>query len=261
MDDLMTSRELQQLLHVDRITIYRMLEDGRLPGFKVGGQWRFPRREVENWLQGQRASAQPPAPLAMATLEPALTLVTPASAGQSPLPACMQAVQDILAEACETVAVTVSTQGVPLTQVSRPCDFCSKIMSTEEGRRRCESSWQTLATQHAPVEPVRCHAGLSYLVHQVSVDGEPAAAVMIGQRPPQWAVPDHERVESLGQACGLPPETLGQALAELPVQSDESVRRATRLLRLTAKTFAEMGQERMQLLGRLQRIAEMTVLD
>lgn len=47
MDDLLTTRQLQDLLRVDRITIYRMLNDGRLRGFKVGGQWRFSPREVE----------------------------------------------------------------------------------------------------------------------------------------------------------------------------------------------------------------------
>jgi len=34
-------------LQVDRVTIYRMLEDGRLRGFNVRGEWRFHRHEVE----------------------------------------------------------------------------------------------------------------------------------------------------------------------------------------------------------------------
>ena len=54
--DLLTTRQLQELLQVDRVTIYRMLSDGRLTGFKVGGQWRFSRHEIEKWLQEQRAT-------------------------------------------------------------------------------------------------------------------------------------------------------------------------------------------------------------
>ena len=50
MDALLTVRHLQDLLQVDRITIYRMLDDGRLRGFKVGGQWRFSRQAIEGWL-------------------------------------------------------------------------------------------------------------------------------------------------------------------------------------------------------------------
>jgi excisionase family DNA binding protein len=255
----MTTRQLQHLLHVDRITIYRMQEEGRLPGFKVGGQWRFPRREVENWLQGQRLSG-PPA----AYSEPHLPPITPVTALQGPLPlSCLQAIQDILAEACETVAITVSPQGAPLTEVSRPSAFCAIIMSTEEGRRRCLASWQELAAAPGGGGFVPCHAGLSYLVHQVSVNGESAAVVLLGQlRPERLAPTDRKQhTEDLERACGLPSESLGQVLSELPAQSEDSLRRAARLLQLTARTFAEIGQERTQLLGRLQRIAEMTILD
>ena len=54
-DELMTTRDLQDFLQVDRTTIYSMLSEGRLPGFRVGGQWRFSRREIEDWLEEQRA--------------------------------------------------------------------------------------------------------------------------------------------------------------------------------------------------------------
>ncbi len=256
----MTTRQLQNLLHVDRITIYRMLEGGRLPGFKVGGQWRFPRREVENWLQGQRIS-NPAATSPEPSAEPASAA---ADNGQSPLPAaCMQAIQDILAEATETGAVTVSAQGLPLTAVSRPCAFCDAIMSTEEGRRRCSASWQALAGASAASDPIPCHAGLGYLVHQVNVNGETSASVMLGQLlTAPFAPADVERrAQELAQACGLPSESLRDALVKLSVQSRETLDRSGRLLCLTARTFEEIGQERMQLLGRLQRIAEMTVLD
>ena len=48
MDDLLTTRQVQQLLKVDRITVYRMVQDGRLKGIKIGQQWRFPLSEVEH---------------------------------------------------------------------------------------------------------------------------------------------------------------------------------------------------------------------
>jgi excisionase family DNA binding protein len=51
MTDLLTTRQVQEILKVDRITIYRMLQDGRLKGVKIGQQWRFARREVERLLQ------------------------------------------------------------------------------------------------------------------------------------------------------------------------------------------------------------------
>ncbi len=51
MTDLLTTKELQAILHVDRTTIYRMAESGRLPAVKVGDQWRFPRQQIDGWLR------------------------------------------------------------------------------------------------------------------------------------------------------------------------------------------------------------------
>ena len=53
MTDLLTTSEVQQILSVDRTTIYRMVESGRLPAIRVGKQWRFSRPEIERWLRGQ----------------------------------------------------------------------------------------------------------------------------------------------------------------------------------------------------------------
>src|SRR5512133_3232380 len=50
MNDLLTTRQVQEILKVDRITVYRMLNDGRLKGVKIGQQWRFPQNEVERLL-------------------------------------------------------------------------------------------------------------------------------------------------------------------------------------------------------------------
>ena len=47
MADLLTTNQVQTLLKVDRTTIYRMVEQGRLPAIRVGKQWRFSRPEIE----------------------------------------------------------------------------------------------------------------------------------------------------------------------------------------------------------------------
>ena len=46
----LTARDVQELIRVDRSTIYRMAESGRLPAIKVGRQWRFPADAVHAWL-------------------------------------------------------------------------------------------------------------------------------------------------------------------------------------------------------------------
>jgi excisionase family DNA binding protein len=108
-DELMTTRELREFLRLDRTTIYAMLKEGRIPGFKVGGQWRFSRREIEAWLSEQRAEmdemAVHPSPDALPR-------------------DYMQSIQAIFAEAMGVGSVVTRLDGQPLTQVSNPCAFC-----------------------------------------------------------------------------------------------------------------------------------------
>jgi len=56
----MTVLELSQYLKLDKITIYKLVKEGRIPAVRLGHQWRFLGDEVEQWLKsnsiGQKAS-------------------------------------------------------------------------------------------------------------------------------------------------------------------------------------------------------------
>jgi len=52
-DDIMTVRELAEFLHCHPSTIYRLLQQGKLPGFKVGSDWRFSREAIDRWRLAQ----------------------------------------------------------------------------------------------------------------------------------------------------------------------------------------------------------------
>ena len=47
MSQLMTARELAEFLRVNQATIYRLLRDGQIPGFRVGAEWRLDRAVIE----------------------------------------------------------------------------------------------------------------------------------------------------------------------------------------------------------------------
>ena len=49
-EQLLTLEQVAEYLNVDKFTVYRLLNDKELPAFKVGNQWRFKRRMLENWL-------------------------------------------------------------------------------------------------------------------------------------------------------------------------------------------------------------------
>lgn len=45
--------ELSKYLRIHKTTIYRMLREGRLPGFRIGSDWRFSVEAIEQWQRDQ----------------------------------------------------------------------------------------------------------------------------------------------------------------------------------------------------------------
>jgi excisionase family DNA binding protein len=50
-EQLLTLEQVADYLNVDKFTVYRLLAAKELPAFKVGNQWRFKRKLIENWLK------------------------------------------------------------------------------------------------------------------------------------------------------------------------------------------------------------------
>jgi excisionase family DNA binding protein len=53
-DDILTIQELAVYLRLNEKTAYRLASNGKLPGFKVGGSWRFKRVDIEKWIEKQK---------------------------------------------------------------------------------------------------------------------------------------------------------------------------------------------------------------
>ncbi len=50
-ETLLTADQVAQYLKVDRLTVYRLVAQRKIPAFKVGNQWRFKKRLLEDWLR------------------------------------------------------------------------------------------------------------------------------------------------------------------------------------------------------------------
>jgi excisionase family DNA binding protein len=59
-DPFMTTEEVLEYLQVNLRTVYRLIKAGRIPAVRVGRQWRFRKRDIDAWLDGQRAPGLPP---------------------------------------------------------------------------------------------------------------------------------------------------------------------------------------------------------
>ncbi len=57
MNTAMTIKDIALMLKVTEKTIYRLVQHGDLPGFKVGGTWRFLRDDIEVWISDQKTLA------------------------------------------------------------------------------------------------------------------------------------------------------------------------------------------------------------
>lgn len=50
-DEILTLKEVAAYLKLAEKTAYRLAAEGKLPGFKVGGSWRFKREDIEKWIE------------------------------------------------------------------------------------------------------------------------------------------------------------------------------------------------------------------
>jgi excisionase family DNA binding protein len=54
----MTVRDVAQYLNVNEKTVYRLAQNGELPGFKVAGAWRFRPEDIDQWVVDQKQTGK-----------------------------------------------------------------------------------------------------------------------------------------------------------------------------------------------------------
>ena len=58
-DEILTLKEVAEYLKLAEKTAYRLAQKGKLPGFKVGGSWRFKREDIKSWIEQQKNKTGP----------------------------------------------------------------------------------------------------------------------------------------------------------------------------------------------------------
>ena len=53
--EILTLDEVAAYLKAGKKTVYRLAQQGEIPGFKLGGTWRFPRSDLDRWIAAQIA--------------------------------------------------------------------------------------------------------------------------------------------------------------------------------------------------------------
>jgi excisionase family DNA binding protein len=273
MADLLTTNEVQDLLLVDRTTIYRMIESGRLPALRVGKQWRFPKAEIERWLRAQAAPAMSPAAL----VTPATSAVEPASNGAQkvaltavatslnlrdllPLE-CAQALQDAFAGLLGVMIVVTDMAGQPVTQVSNPCGLYSVLIHDAETLASCVVHWQQMAGA-VTLEPRFMPSDMGLLCARglIRMGNELKGMVFFGGIAPDDWPPTEAQAAAIAGHFGLMTEVVN-ANIEAVYRLDRAGRdRVLNFVQRIADIFSHVLEDRKALYGRLRAIASLTSL-
>jgi excisionase family DNA binding protein len=48
--EILTVKEVGEILRVHPSTLYRLVRKGRVPAFRVGTEWRFRKEGIERWM-------------------------------------------------------------------------------------------------------------------------------------------------------------------------------------------------------------------
>jgi excisionase family DNA binding protein len=267
MTEMLTAKEMQDLLQVDRSTIYRMAEAGQLPAVKVGKQWRFPGDLVESWLKNQTALATPGHKDLrnfgnLGGLAAPKGDFAPRGDFASMLPLdCVQLIQDAFAEALGVMLVVTDLDGQPITQVSHPCPLYHLLDETENGHAICQETWRELG-QVPALEPrfTPGFGGLLCARALVRMGNELKAMVVVfGVAPPDWP-PALEITQQLAQSLNTSVEKLQSAFESVLLLTPDEQKKVLVTIQRIADILAHIGDERMALLRRLSDIARLSTV-
>lgn len=251
MNELMTTKQVQTTLKIDRTTVYRMLKDGRLHGVKVGSQWRFHATEINALLDGSAIADDPAHQIKL------LQHTEPSSM------ACVQAVQDVSAETVGVGAVITDYGGFPISKISNSCEFCNLIRSTDSGQQACIDSWYALSQQADVNEFITCHAGLQCVGAQIEVNDEATSIAVAGQfytSMPETAV-QQQYIKNLADTHGLSAAALTKSIRDVPIFSPAKQEKLINWLQKLASTFSIIGQERAEMIKRFQDIINISSME
>lgn len=225
---LLTTKDVQRLIRVDRTTIYRMAEDGRLPAVKVGRQWRFPADRLYDRLDRGRPPGEPPA------------------AGRRELiaPEPLQALAGLLGDLLGVMVLVTDMAGRPLAEVANPCGLFAAAHRHPGVMERCISGWRAMAAE-LDMGPQWQSTPLGFLCARtlVRVGDQLRGMVLAGGIAPADWPPEPGRIAELAAGSGVPAELLAAHADEVYRLSPEEQERVLRLLPRVGALFSRLAAE------------------
>ncbi len=244
MENFLTTKQVQDLFKIDRITVYRMLQDGRLKGVKIGNQWRFPQREVERLLSGEFID---------------LSLDTES---ESDFPIhCLQTIQDLFTSVSHCSAVIIDQKGQRVTQISQPGPISELLMTTAKGREICEASWRKIAEQaQRRDETFTFLAGLKYFGSVIQTQNKKQGVFLVGEfyLDSLDGEAEKESLREIARNCGIGEKEIINAFNQVQRLTPAEQRHLALQPAAAANAVESILNQRNVFMDRLQQIANLT---
>ena len=241
MAELLTTHQVQNLLKVDRTTIYRMVEAGRLPAVRIGKQWRFDAADIAHWLDEHTT-------LARFDRKPTAAVNGTPDGLRALLPLeCIQMIQDAFAEALDVMMVTTDMAGRPLTQVSHPCGFFAALAQDPGAIAHCINTWQRLAAAPS-IEPrlIPSEMGLLCARGLIRVGSELEGMVVVGGIAPDGWPPGDAQLGALARAFGADIASVRASVHEVYRLDPPGQARVLRAVQRVADIFSHIAAIRRE---------------
>jgi excisionase family DNA binding protein len=215
---LLRAEQVGRMLGVDRSTVYRMAESGRLPALKLGWQWRFPAEQIELLLDTPGAGpARQEAPGRRALL--------------LSVPSVFPLVE-LAAQILGSMFVVTDMDGKPVTEVINPCPWFSAHSGDPDLLATCLADWRELA--HDPDFDIRFRTGpLNFECARAFIRVGPH---LVGMLVGGGIDPTGDDPRALYR---LTAEGRARVLAALPIV-------AAKISRITADLFSDLGTRSME---------------
>lgn len=245
----LTTRQLQELLQVDRLTIYRLLDAGEIPAFKIGRQWRFDSREIKRWL-GEQSDLQ--------SLENERNEPQSASEPSKQLPlALIQRLQDSFAQTLGLSLVIVTNQAQDLTEVSNQQPLEELLQTSSEGISYLAELRKRAWDRSALEESQSC---LGVLWHTLQLGEEQEGLVCCG--PIIYAEHKQALASELDQmvaATGFASETLNELMLKTPTLPPKERAQIAGVLASLALAIESLIVQQQSFQQHLQKIAALAM--